>query len=82
MEQYSRQPLVYLHHSLATEGTEHPPSLGVMGVCLPPIWFGWRLCWKTSGNHAGKSEKICEKNKTPDCSGVYLVAPSGIDPLT
>ena len=65
MEQYSRQPLVYLHHSLATEGTEHPSSLGVMG-----------------GNHAGKSEKICEKNKTPDCSGVYLVAPSGIDPLT
>lgn len=34
MEQYSRQPLVYLHHSLATEGTEHPSSLGVMGVCL------------------------------------------------
>lgn len=82
MEQYSRQPLVYPHHSLTTEGTEHPSSLGVMGVCLSPIWFGWRLCWKTSGNHAGKSEKICEKNKTPDCSGVYLVAPSGIDPLT
>lgn len=31
MEQYSRQPLVYLHHSLATEGTEHPPSLGGNG---------------------------------------------------
>ena len=32
--------------------------------------------------YVATQEKICEKNKTPDCSGVYLVAPSGIDPLT